>query len=40
MRGKPTTLKAGELLYVEGDAPHAVRALADSVALLTIVLRH
>ena len=39
-RGKPTTLKAGELLYVEGGAPHAVRALADSVALLTIVLRH
>lgn len=39
-RGNPTTLKAGEMLYVEGGAPHAVLALADSVALLTIVLRH
>lgn len=39
-RGQPATLKAGEMLYVEGGAPHAVRALADSVALLTIVLRH
>jgi quercetin dioxygenase-like cupin family protein len=39
-RGQPITLKAGEMLYVEGGAPHAVRALADSVALLTIVLRH
>ncbi len=39
-RGTPTTLKAGEMLYVEGGTPHAVRALADSVALLTIVLRH
>ena len=39
-RGVPTTLKAGEMLYLEGGAPHAVRAVADSVALLTIVLRH
>jgi len=38
-RGQPTPLKAGEMLYLEGGAPHAVRALADSVALLTIVLR-
>lgn len=39
-RGTPTTLKAGEMLYLEGGAPHAVRAVTDSVALLTIVLRH
>lgn len=39
-RGASSTLKAGEMLYLEGGAPHAVRALADSVALLTIVLRH
>lgn len=39
-RGQPTTLKAGEMVYVEGDAPHAIRALADSVSLMTIVLRH
>jgi quercetin dioxygenase-like cupin family protein len=39
-RGQPVTLKAGEMLYLEGGAPHAVRAVADSVALLTIVLRH
>jgi len=39
-RGVPTTLKAGQMLYVEGGAPHAVRAVTDSVALLTIVLRH
>lgn len=38
--GNSTTLKPGEMLYLEGGAPHAVRALADSVALLTIVLRH
>lgn len=38
-RGTPATLKAGEMLYLEGGAPHAVRAVADSVALLTIVLR-
>ena len=39
-RSNPTTLKPGEMLYLEGGAPHAVRALADSVALLTIILRH
>lgn len=39
-RGNPTTLKAGEMLYVEGGVAHAVRALTDSVALLTIILRH
>jgi quercetin dioxygenase-like cupin family protein len=40
LRGNPTTLRAGDMLYLEGGARHAVRALADSVALLTIVLRH
>ncbi|USX25307.1 cupin domain-containing protein [Oxalobacteraceae bacterium OTU3CINTB1] len=39
-RGESTTVKAGEMLYLQGGAPHAVRALVDSVALLTIVLRH
>jgi quercetin dioxygenase-like cupin family protein len=39
-QGTPVTLSAGEMLYLEGGVPHAVRALTDSVALLTIVLRH
>lgn len=34
------TLTGGKMLYLEGGAPHAVKALADSVALVTIVLRH
>nr|WP_315401446.1 cupin domain-containing protein [uncultured Duganella sp.] len=38
-RGAPVTLRAGDMLYLEGGAPHALRAVADSVALLTIVLR-
>jgi quercetin dioxygenase-like cupin family protein len=39
-RGVPATLKGGDMLYLEGGAPHALRAVADSVALLTIVLRN
>ncbi|TYQ02672.1 UNVERIFIED_ORG: quercetin dioxygenase-like cupin family protein [Zoogloea ramigera] len=35
-----TTLNGGEMLYLDGGVPHAVRALADSVALVTIILRH
>lgn len=37
-QGNPTTLEAGEMLYLEGGTPHAIRAVTDSVALLTIVL--
>lgn len=34
------TLKAGEMLYLEGGKPHALRAVSDAVALVTIVLHH
>lgn len=34
------TLKAGEMLYLEGGKPHALRAVSDAVALVTILLRH
>ena len=37
--GRTVTLHAGEMLYLAGGAPHALRAVADSVALLTIVLK-
>jgi len=40
MGATTATLTGGEMLYLEGGAPHAVKALADSVALVTIVLRH
>ena len=36
--GRTTILRGGELLYLEGGAPHAVRANADSLLLLTILL--
>ncbi|MET0267869.1 MAG: cupin domain-containing protein [Duganella sp.] len=36
---RSVTLQAGELLFLEGGAPHAVRALTDAVALVTIVLQ-
>ena len=39
-RGIPTTLKAGDMLYLDGGAPHSLRATADSVALLTMVLHN
>lgn len=32
-------LHAGQLLHLPGNVPHAVRALEDSSALLTIVVR-
>lgn len=34
------TLTGGKMLYLEGGAPHAAKALADSVALVTSVLHH
>jgi quercetin dioxygenase-like cupin family protein len=36
--GRTATLHGGEMLYLAGATPHAVRAVADSVALLTILL--
>ncbi|HEY1091819.1 MAG TPA: cupin domain-containing protein [Burkholderiaceae bacterium] len=33
------TLNAGELLFLDRNAPHAVTALADASALVTIALR-
>ncbi|TWI63075.1 quercetin dioxygenase-like cupin family protein [Pseudoduganella lurida] len=37
--GRTTTLRGGEMLYLEGAAPHGLTAVTDSVALLTIVLK-
>lgn len=31
------TLRAGELVYLEGEAPHALRGIEDSSVLVTIV---
>ncbi|MYN04133.1 hypothetical protein GTP41_18740 [Pseudoduganella sp. DS3] len=36
--GRTTILRTGELLYLEGGAPHGLRANADSLLLLTILL--
>lgn len=36
--GRTTILRAGELLYLEGGAPHSLQANADSLLLLTILL--
>ncbi|UGQ46152.1 cupin domain-containing protein [Massilia endophytica] len=37
--GRTVTLREGEMLYLEGGAAHALRAVQDSVALLTILLK-
>lgn len=37
-QGVPRELRAGQLLYLEGDALHDVTALADATALVTIAL--
>ena len=37
-QGRTVILKPGELLYLAGGVPHALRALDDAVALLTILL--
>ena len=36
--GRTAILRAGEMLYLEGGAPHSLRANADSLLLLTILL--
>ena len=36
--GRTTHLRGGELLYLEGGAPHSLQANADSLLLLTILL--
>jgi quercetin dioxygenase-like cupin family protein len=36
--GRTVLLRAGELLYLQGGAQHALRANADSILLLTILL--
>ena len=33
-----TSLKPGEMLYLAGGVPHAVRAVEDAVALMTILI--
>jgi len=37
--GKTQTLKAGQLVYLGGNEPHAVRAVTDASVLVTILLR-
>lgn len=37
--GRTVALQGGEMLYLAGATPHALRATADSVALLTILLK-
>lgn len=37
--GRGVLLRGGEMLFLEGGTPHAVRALQDSLALLTILLK-
>lgn len=36
--GEPRTLHAGQLLFLQGGASHAVRALEDTTALVTVAL--
>lgn len=36
--GRTTILRPGEMVYLAGGEPHAVRANKDAVALLTILL--
>ena len=38
--GSSTVLRPGEMLYLLGGVPHAIRANEDAVALLTILLKH
>lgn len=38
--GKSTVLRPGEMLWLLGGEPHAIRANQDSVGLLTILLTH
>lgn len=34
------TLRAGELVYLKGDVPHALRGIEDTSVLVTIVANH
>ena len=34
------TLRAGEFVYLEGDAPHALKGIEDASVLVTIVANH
>ncbi|MES2151478.1 MAG: cupin domain-containing protein [Pseudomonadota bacterium] len=38
--GVTTLLGPGQMLFLRGGVPHAVRAISDAVALLTILLIH
>jgi quercetin dioxygenase-like cupin family protein len=38
--GRTATLHGGEMLYLAGATPHALKATSDSVALLTILLKN
>jgi quercetin dioxygenase-like cupin family protein len=40
VEGRSQVLRAGQLLYLAGGVPHAVRALEDASALVTIALRN
>jgi quercetin dioxygenase-like cupin family protein len=40
LRGGSVGLKPGEMLYLAGGEPHSIRAVEDSVALMTILLTH
>ena len=40
VEGRSEVLRAGQLLYLAGGVPHAVRALEDASALVTIALRN
>ena len=37
--GQPQRMKAGQLVWLEGDADHALKAIRNSSLLVTIVLR-
>ena len=37
--GQPQRMKAGQLVWLEGDADHALTAIRNSSLLVTIVLR-
>jgi len=38
--GVDRDLTAGQMLFLEGGTPHALRAITDSSVLVTIVLEH
>jgi quercetin dioxygenase-like cupin family protein len=37
--GKTQTIHPGEMVYLAGSVPHALRAVADTTLLVTILLR-